>query len=106
MFENVPENLVHLNYVPNVPDSWYKLGTKSAPLILSNFFKLTQVLLDQYKFLKIFIFLLGFLRGEGVNFFTILLIFHHQSKAWVTRFPKIYNMSTFTLMTKIVNIVN
>ena len=37
LFENVPENLVHLNYVTNVPDSWYKLGTKSAPLILSDF---------------------------------------------------------------------
>ena len=57
-------------------------------------------------FEKKIIFLLGFLRGVGVKIFTILLIFDHPSKAWVTRFPKIYNMSTFTLMTKIVNIVN
>ena len=49
MFENVPENLVHLNYVPNVPDSWYKLGTKSAPLILSNFSSLLEFL-DKYEF--------------------------------------------------------
>ena len=110
MFENVPENLVHLNYVPNVPDSWYKLGTKSAPLILSNFFKLTQVLLDQYKFLKIFIFLLGFLRGgAGVKFFIILLIFLHPSNAWFKRFPKIYNMmknipATVMDITRLMNI--
>ena len=37
-FVNVPENLVHLNYVPNVPDSWYKLGTKNTTLNLSNIF--------------------------------------------------------------------
>ena len=55
MFENVPENLIHLNYVPNVPDSWYKLGTKSSTLNLS----------------KIFIFLLGLLGGRGI-FYTIL----------------------------------
>ena len=28
---NVPENGVHLNYVPKVPQMGYKLGTKSAP---------------------------------------------------------------------------
>ena len=42
MFENVPENLVDLNFVPNVPDSLYKLGTKSAPLIISNFSSLLE----------------------------------------------------------------
>ena len=47
--KNVPENLVHLNYVPNVPDSWYKLGTKSAPLILSNFSSLLEFL-GKYEF--------------------------------------------------------
>ena len=27
---NVPENGVHLNYVPKVPQMGYKLGTKSS----------------------------------------------------------------------------
>ena len=46
MFENLPENLVHLNYVPNVPDSWYKLGTKSDT---HSFFVYFRVLVASFK---------------------------------------------------------
>merc|ERR1712030_217870 len=38
---------------------------------------------------------MGYWRARGKFFYTILGFFHYQSKAWVIRFPKIYNMSRF-----------
>ena len=78
---------------------------KGLPLILSNFSYPSlqySIQLELVKNLKIFIFLLGFSGGRG-KFLHYFAFFHYQSKAWVIRFPKIYNMSTFW---KIVNMVN
>jgi len=66
----VPEGLVHLGYVPGVPDSWCKLGTRSGALNLSSFS---------------FFFLV--FQGAGVFFYTILLFF-------ITKF-ELYNSLAF-----------